>query len=96
MRLIIYLLVYPFLCCILMLPFRLLYTLSDFVYLIVYYVVGYRKETVRKNIALALPHLSDAERLVIEKKSFQHSCDMFLEMIKTMNISEKEIKKHFV
>ncbi|HWS60366.1 MAG TPA: lysophospholipid acyltransferase family protein [Flavobacterium sp.] len=96
MRLIIYLLVYPFLWCISMLPFRLLYTLSDLSYLIVYYLIGYRKKTVRKNIALALPHLSDAERLVIEKKSFQHLCDIFLEMIKTMNISEKEVKKRFL
>ena len=79
-----------------MLPFRLLYILSDFVYLIVYYVIGYRKKTVRENLALALPHLSDAERLVIEKKSFQHLCDMFLEMIKTMTISTKEINNRFV
>jgi KDO2-lipid IV(A) lauroyltransferase len=79
-----------------MLPFRLLYLFSDFVYLIVYYVIGYRKKTVRENLALALPHLSDAERLVIEKKSFRHLCDMFLEMIKTMTISKKEIDKRFV
>ncbi len=96
MRLIIYLLVYPILWFISLLPFRLLYLLSDFTYLLVYYVVGYRKKTVRKNIELALPHLSDKERLTIEKKSFQHLCDMFLEMIKTMNISENEIKKRFV
>lgn len=96
MRFIIYLLVYPILWCISMLPFRLLYLLSDFVYLIVYYVIGYRKKIVRENLALALPHLSENERLVIEKKSFQHLCDMFLEMIKTMTISKKEISKRFV
>ncbi len=96
MRFIIYLIVYPFLWCISILPFRLLYVLSDFVYLIVYYVIGYRKKTVRENLALALPNLSDAERLIIEKKSFQHLCDMFLEMIKTMTISKKEISERFV
>lgn len=96
MRFIIYLLVYPFLWCISMLPFRLLYIFSDFVYLIVYYIIGYRKKTVRENLAIALPHLSDEERLVIEKKSFQHLCDMFLEMIKTMTISTKEINNRFV
>ena len=96
MRFIIYLIVYPFLWCISILPFRLSYVLSDFVYLIVYYVIGYRKKTVRENLALALPNLSDAERLIIEKKSFQHLCDMFLEMIKTMTISKKEISERFV
>ncbi len=96
MRFIIYLIAYPFLWCISMLPFRLLYLLSDFVYLIVYYFIGYRKKTVRENLALALPNLSDEERLVIEKKSYKHLCDMFLEMIKTMTISTKEINKRFV
>jgi KDO2-lipid IV(A) lauroyltransferase len=96
MRFIVYLIAYPFLWCISMLPFRLLYLFSDFVYLIVYYLIGYRKKTVRENLALALPNLSAEERLVIEKKSFRHLCDMFLEMIKTMTISTKEINKRFV
>jgi KDO2-lipid IV(A) lauroyltransferase len=78
-----------------MLPFKALYLFSDFIYLIVYYVIGYRKKTVRENLALALPHLSVEERLIIEKKSFRHLCDMFLEMIKTMTISKKEISKRF-
>ena len=96
MRFIVYLIAYPFLWSISMLPFRLLYLFSDFVYLIVYYLIGYRKKTVRENLALALPHLSYEERLIIEKKSFRHWCDMFLEMIKTMTISNTEINKRFV
>jgi Kdo2-lipid IVA lauroyltransferase/acyltransferase len=96
MRFIIYLIAYPFLWGISMLPFRLLYLVSDLVYVIIYYIIGYRKSTVRKNLALALPNLSVAERLVIEKKSFRHLCDMFLEMIKTMSISTKEINERFV
>ncbi|WP_298306272.1 lipid A biosynthesis acyltransferase [Flavobacterium sp.] len=95
MQFLIYLLVYPILWLISILPFPILYLFSDFVYFLVYYVIGYRKKTVRKNIALALPHLSEQERLIIEKKSFHHLCDMFLEMIKTMSISEKEINKRF-
>jgi multisubunit Na+/H+ antiporter MnhE subunit len=41
------------------------YWLSD--YFLVYYIIGYRKKVVRANLALALPHLSDKERVVIEK-----------------------------
>lgn len=96
MRLIVFLIVYPFLWLISILPFRLLYLFSDFIFLIVYYIIGYRKKTVRENLALALPHLSVQERLGIEKKSFHHLCDMFLEMIKTMSISQKEIRDRFV
>lgn len=96
MQFLFFILLYPLLWFISILPFRLLYLLSDIIYLLVYYVLGYRKKTVRNNLALALPHLSDKERLVIEKKSFRHLCDMFLEMIKTMSISKKEIEKRFV
>jgi Kdo2-lipid IVA lauroyltransferase/acyltransferase len=45
---------------------------------------------------MALPHLSDEERLKIEKKSYHHLCDMFLEMVKTLSISKEEINKRFV
>lgn len=96
MRFILFLLIYPILWCLSMLPFRLLYLFSDFIYLIVYYIIGYRKKTVRDNLALALPHLSVEERMIIEKKFFRHLCDMFLEMIKTMTISRKEISKRYV
>ena len=95
MQLLLYLLVYPILWLISIMPFPILYLISDGIYVLLYYVIGYRKKTVRENLALALPHLSDKERLVIEKKSFHHLCDMFLEMVKTMTISEKEINKRF-
>ena len=95
MKYLIYLIVYPILWCVSMLPFWLLYILSDFVFFIVYYIIAYRKKTVRANIALALPHLSKKEKKNIEKKSYQHLCDMFLEMIKTITISEEEINKRY-
>ncbi len=95
MQLLLYIFLYPILWFISILPFRLLYILSDFVCILTYHIIGYRKKTVRNNIALALPHLSDIERLTIEKKFFKHMCDMFLEMIKTMNISQKEINDRF-
>jgi KDO2-lipid IV(A) lauroyltransferase len=96
MKYLVYLIVYPILWCISILPFRLLYLFSDFVYIIVYRLIGYRKKTVRNNLALTLAHLSDNERLVIEKKFYHHMCDMFLEMIKTMSISKDEICKRYV
>lgn len=95
MQFVIYLLVYPVLWIISILPFRILYLFSDVVYFITYYIIGYRKKTVRENLSLALPHLSREERRSIEKKSFRHMCDMFLEMIKTMNISEAEMARRF-
>lgn len=95
MQLIVFIVFYPLLWFISILPFKILYFLSDLVYFFVYYVIGYRKKVVKENLALALPHLSDKERLVIEKKSYRHLCDIFLEMAKTMTISKEEMAKRF-
>ncbi len=96
MQFLLFLLIYPVLWLISILPFPVLYLLSDGIFVLVYYIIGYRKKTVRENIAIAFPNLSDVERLVIEKKSYHHLCDIFLEMAKTMTISRKEIDKRFV
>lgn len=95
MQFIVYILAYPLLWLISILPFRLFYLLSDCIYFLIYYVVGYRRKVVKANLALTLPHLSDEERKKIEKKFYQHMCDMFLEMIKTMSISPEEMEKRF-
>lgn len=95
MQYLIYLLVYPLLWLISILPFPLLYLFSDAIYIVVYHVIGYRKGTVRKNLSLAFPEKTAKERLSIEKKFYHHMCDMFLEMIKTMTISEAEMDKRF-
>jgi len=96
MQFLIFIIAYPFLWFVSILPFRIFYFLSDIIYFLVYYIIGYRKKVVRANLALALPHLNEQERLIIEKKSYQHLCDMFMEMIKTMTISSKEMNKRFV
>jgi len=95
MQLLVFIIIFPILLIVSILPFRILYIFSDFVYLIVYYIVGYRKKTVRYNLKIAFPNLSNKERLDIEKKSYQHLCDMFLEMNKTMTISRSEMQKRF-
>ena len=95
MQFLLYLIIYPFIWIISILPFPVLYLLSDFVCFLVYRIFKYRKRVVRGNIALALPHLSEKERTSIEKKFYAHLCDLFLEMIKTLSISKKEIEKRY-
>ena len=95
MQLLLYIIVYPILWIISILPFRIFYLFSDFVCFLVYNIIGYRKKVVRENIALALPHLSKKEQLVVEKKFYKHFCDLFLEMIKTISISQEEIEKRY-
>ncbi len=95
MQLLAYVLAYPFIWLISIQRFRVLYFLSDIVYILIYRIVGYRRSTVRKNIALALPHLTEKERRLIEKKSYKHFCDTFFEMAKSLTITDKEIRQRF-
>jgi KDO2-lipid IV(A) lauroyltransferase len=96
MQLLLFIIVYPFILIISLLPFRLLYLLSNIVCFLIFRIAKYRRKVVHENIALALPHLSEKERMSIEKKAYAHMCDMFLEMMKTMTISKQEMEKRFV
>lgn len=95
MQRIVYLLVYPLIYGISILPFPILYKLSDGVYFFIFHVIRYRRKTVQTNIKLALPNLSQENVNQIEKKFYKHMCDMFLEMVKTMNITQKQIEDRF-
>ena len=95
MGLLFYILVYPFLWFVSILPFPIIYFISDVICFFIYDIFGYRKKTVRENLRLTLPHLTEKERLQIERKFYHHLCDLFLEMAKTMSISKAEIEKRY-
>ena len=96
MQFLVYILVYPFLWLISILPFRLLYLFSDGLYVLLYHIIGYRKKVVNNNLSLVFPEKVDTEISKIRKKFYKHLCDMFLEMAKTMTISRKQLKKRFI
>jgi KDO2-lipid IV(A) lauroyltransferase len=76
-----------------LLPLRVLYIISDLLYLLLYYIIGYRKKVVRANLKNAFPGITDAERITIEKKFFRHLSDMFVETVKLIHLSEKNTRK---
>ncbi|MFT5985513.1 MAG: KDO2-lipid IV(A) lauroyltransferase [Planctomycetota bacterium] len=96
MHLFIFILVYPFIWVLSKLPFRVLYFISDVVYILIYHLIGYRRDVVRKNIKIAYPDISEEKLNTMMRKFYHHFCDIFIEMIKTMSISEAEMKKRFV
>jgi Kdo2-lipid IVA lauroyltransferase/acyltransferase len=89
--LIYYLLIKP----ISLLPFPVLYFVSDFLFIFIYHLFGYRKNLVRKNLTRSFPHLSVEEIKIIEKKFYHHLCDIILETVKTFSITSDEIKERF-
>lgn len=95
MQLIAYILIYPLLWLVSILPFRLLYAFSDVLYFFIYKVFGYRTKTVKYNLTLVFPDKSDQEIKGIMDKFYHHLCDMVLEAIKSMTITEAAIKKRY-
>lgn len=96
MNFFIFVLIYPIIWLLSKLPMSILYFISDFIYFVLYYIIGYRKKIVHNNLKLSFPVKSQKEILIIEKKSFRHFVDTFVEMIKSFTISESEISKRFV
>lgn len=74
-------------------PFRMLYAISDIMYYPLYYVIRYRRETVRKNLTESFPEKSLCEIITIEKKFYRYFMDMLLESSKMASISPDEIRK---
>ena len=78
------------------LPFPVLYAISDALYVLFYYVIGYRKKVIFQNISKSFPERSEKERIEICKKFYRHFCDLIVESLKTFTISQKEVLKRVV
>lgn len=95
MNAIIYYLTLPFLYLVSLLPFRLLYLLSDVIYLLVYKVFAYRKGVVTTNLERSFPEKPTDEIETIRRDYYRYFCDLTLETIKTLTVSPAALNKHF-
>lgn len=95
MQFLAYIIFYPILWLISILPFRLLYAFSDALFILNYYIIGYRKKTVKNNLKLVFPEKSEQEINQIAKKFYRHLCDMIVESIKSLTMSEESMRKRF-
>lgn len=73
------------------LPFSVLYFLSDCVYYLIYYLVRYRRAIVRKNLTESFPEKSEQEIILIEKKFYKFFTDNIFESFKMATISRTEM-----
>jgi Kdo2-lipid IVA lauroyltransferase/acyltransferase len=88
-----YYIVYGLLYLVSLLPFFVLYGIADFFFIILHYVMGYRKEVVMTNLKNAFPEKTDAERKTIARKFYRNFCDNWIETIKLLSISKKAMNK---
>ncbi|AWW30066.1 lipid A biosynthesis acyltransferase [Echinicola strongylocentroti] len=77
------------------LPLWVLYIFSDCFYLVAYYIVGYRKKVVWKNLQHAFPEKTDQELKKIMREFYRNLTDSFAETIKLMTMGKAEIAKRF-
>lgn len=84
---------YAFVWLLTLLPLKVLYVLSDFIYVIVYYIAKYRRKVVRANLTKSFPEKSLEDIILIEKNFYHYFCDLFIETMYQINMSEKEILK---
>ncbi|MBO5271412.1 MAG: acetyltransferase [Muribaculaceae bacterium] len=79
-----------------LMPFWVLYGIADFIFVLVYYVVRYRRKIVAKNMRESFPELSDKELKKIARKFYRNFADYIVETIKLNHISDEEIKRRMV
>ena len=78
------------------LPYPLLYLISDILYLVMFKIIGYRKSVVLSNLTNSFQNKSKTEIDNIANKFYRHLCDLILEGIKGFTISKNDIKKRLV
>lgn len=88
-----YYILYAILYTFSLLPFFILYAISDFFYFIIYRLFGYRKKVVLGNLDIAFPEKTTAEKEAIARKFYKNLIDTFIESIKLLSISDEAFKK---
>lgn len=78
-----------------LLPFKVLYIISDFLSFITYHLIPYRKKVTLTNLKKSFPEKSSTEINKIAKKFYRHLFDLFLESFKLLQMNEEQILKRF-
>ena len=95
MHLLTYLISFPLIKFISLLPFRIVYKISDFISFLLHKVFKYRLKTVKRNLSLAFPNKTSKELDDIEKKFYAHFADISIESIKAYGMNETQMKERY-
>ncbi|HMO63041.1 MAG TPA: lipid A biosynthesis acyltransferase [Ferruginibacter sp.] len=88
-----YYIVYGLLYLLSLLPFRVLYLVSDILFVLMYYGLGYRRKVVMGNLDIAFPEKSTQEKQKISKQFYRNFLDTFIETIKMISISNESFEQ---
>jgi KDO2-lipid IV(A) lauroyltransferase len=79
-----------------LLPFWFLYLIADVVFVILYHINRYRRAVVQENLRNSFPEKTDAQLKIIERKYYKYMADLMMETIKSVSMSEKQVRKRMV
>lgn len=94
MKKVAYALVYGLVYLVGMLPFGLLYLLSDINAFLLYHIIRYRRKVVRANLVNSFPDKDLSEIKKIEKRNYRNLCDLFAETCKLLVMKPEKLQKH--
>lgn len=84
---------YAILYSISLLPLRILYVFSWLIYVLLNYIIGYRRKVIFNNLKNSFPEKSDSEIKSIQKKFYQNFADYLVETLKSFSITQEELNK---
>lgn len=91
MSFILFYIVFAFCWLLALLPLKVLYLLSDLMYLLSYYIFPYRKKVVMRNLRNSFHDKTEAELKTIAKKFYKHFYDVISETLKLIHITPEKL-----
>src|ERR1700683_1212169 len=75
-------------------PMPALYAFAGFLYFLAYYVVRHRRGVIHEQLVTVFPDLSAADRTRIHKQFLRNFCDVLVEVLKSVSITEAQMRTH--
>jgi KDO2-lipid IV(A) lauroyltransferase len=75
-------------------PMPALYAFAGFLYFLAYYVVRHRRGVIHEQLATVFPDLSAADRTRIHKQFLRNFCDVLVEVLKSVSMTEAQMRAH--
>lgn len=78
-----------------LLPYPIIYGISNVISFLFFYIIPYRKKVVAKNLENSFPQKNKKELNTIARKFYTHLSDIIVESVKLFSITQKQIDHRF-
>lgn len=78
------------------LPLPVLYVFSDFLFFVSFYLVGYRRKLIKRNLKNSFPEKDHRTLRSIEREFFRNLCDYAVESLKLVSMPKEELSRRML